>query len=329
MNIFGELKSFAKNLTVLVVEDDPLLNGELVELVSLFFKDVKSALNGEEALVIYKENSIDVVMSDITMPFMNGVELSKKIKHINDEQSIIILSANSEMSYMIDLIDIGINQFVHKPFDDQELLYRLLKVSEHVALTKENLETAEEKTEAPNALNAVKSNEEESVTNAIGHTRVDSSTFMQSLVNDELAWSSIEEDINALFDIVEDFEYYIGLLYKQHINQDILHKIASILRKMYTSLTQIEAMGNMSMIFFDLAVFLEDVKLSTLSDEKIKKFKILEFIYDDIVRFVETVFVYKDAIDIYYLEDSLKSSVEQLKQNILDLPFEEEELEFF
>nr|WP_321267068.1 response regulator [uncultured Sulfurimonas sp.] len=333
MNISKELKVFAKDLTLLIVEDDKELNNELVEISNLFFKDVKFAYDGKEGLEVYKQKHFDIVLSDITMPHVNGIELSKQIKNINSNQNIIILSAHSEISHLINLIDIGIKQFVHKPFSDEEFLYRLLKVCEKIVLSKDIQEDKKDK-EVPvkKEIKVVETEEkvvETKVQTMTNHIPLDVNDFFASLQNDTVAWGAIAGDINLLLELNEDFESYISLIYTNKLNNNALYSISSILKKMYTILTQIAAMSSMTNVLFNLANFVEEVDYSQLNDEQKNKFKILEFIYDDISRFIETVFVYKDAIDIHYLEDSLNSSIEQLKQSIYNLPFEEEELELF
>ena len=132
MNVIADLKSFAKDLTILIAEDDSDLNSELTNLLQIFYKEVYSALDGEEALELYKKHRCDVILSDITMPKMNGIKLSTEVKNIKRDQAVVILSAHTELDYLIPLIDIGINQFVAKPFESENLLYRLLKVSEEI-----------------------------------------------------------------------------------------------------------------------------------------------------------------------------------------------------
>jgi DNA-binding response OmpR family regulator len=134
MSILKELSFFGKNYSILVVEDDKELNNELMEVCQLFFKSVDFAYDGQEALEKYKNNhfNYDIVLSDITMPKMNGVVLSREIKSLKRNQDILILSAHNEMNYLIDLIDIGISQFVTKPFEQNELLFRLLKICENL-----------------------------------------------------------------------------------------------------------------------------------------------------------------------------------------------------
>lgn len=330
MKIYKELKDFAKNLTLLIVEDDFSLNEEISSLCGMFFKDVKSAYNGLEGLDIYKKNKIDIVLTDITMPYMNGVELCQKIKTIYDEQSIIVLSAHNEIDYFVDLIDVGIRQFVHKPFKDEDFLYRLLKVCEQVVLVKFYKEEDGAKEVEAHPSFSIKENANiKQDFNLFTHNRVSSQKFMQELKSDASSWNLLSEDINTLIEVSEDFEAYINQIYLGNLNGDLLYKMAFLLKKMHSILVQIKDLGGMADIFYDLSEFIKHVPFDSLSPEKQNKFTILEFIYDDISRFVQTVFVYKDTIDVHYLKDSLASSVLQLKNSVLGQEMEEEELELF
>jgi YesN/AraC family two-component response regulator len=331
MNIASELKVFAKELSILIVEDDKVLNNELIEIASLFFKEVKFAYDGQEGLELYKQSPVDIVLSDITMPFLNGVELSQQIKNIDNTQNIVILSAHSEITYLINLIDIGIRQFVHKPFSDEEFLYRLLKVCEDIVLSREDCsdEIVPLKMKSKVIAKNQEQEKKEKKTTITNHIPVNVDDFFKSLKEDSVIWDAVSEDIHTLLELNDDFENYIGLLYSKQINNQALQSIGSILKKMYTILSQIVAMSNMTSVLLNLSSFIDEINYDALSDEQINKLKILEFIYDDISRFINTVFVYKDAIDIHYLEDSLNSSIKQLKQNLSDTPFEEEELELF
>lgn len=105
--------------------------------------------------------------------------------------------------------------------------------------------------------------------------------------------------------------------------------VASILRKIYSIFSFLDELSKLAKVLLKLVIFLESLDLESLTVEKRNKLKILEFIYDDISRFVETVFIYKDTLDISYLEDSLNSSIEQLKMSFNDEKIEEEELELF
>jgi len=335
MSVYKELKVFAKDLRILIVEDEKILNAELVEISKLFFKDVLFAYSGEDALKIYKQESmdIDIVLSDITMPGMDGVALSRKIKLLNDEQSIVILSAHSEMSYIVELIDIGIRQFVHKPFDDKELLFRLLKVSESITLMKAYKEH-DAKSEKLIKVTTENPNHTQTESKAVGHDVIahkalNSESFMDSLQSDEFLWLAFENDIATLLELQEDFEYIVSGFRLNSITQKMLFSFSKTLRKVHTIFMQMDSLTKISQTFLDLIYFIEDLDYKRVTQEQINHFKMLEFIYEDISRFIETVFIHKDTIDIHYLEDSLGSSLKQLKQSVLQIPIEEEELELF
>ena len=140
-----ELITYTKNLSVLFAEDHDDLRINTADVLKNFFKEVHSAVDGEEALTMYsdyhdKNNKFyDIVISDIQMPKLDGVELTKKIYEINNSQIIIVLSAFDDSCYLLPLINLGIEQFIKKPIDYQELLKVLLNSSkkmEHIDIRK-------------------------------------------------------------------------------------------------------------------------------------------------------------------------------------------------
>lgn len=133
MSIIKELKAISNNISILYVEDEKEIANMAKDLLSNFFDDVYVAYDGEEALDLYKKHYektkkyIDIVISDIVMPNMNGVTLSKEILNINESQQIIVISAYSESSYLIDLINVGASHFLSKPVENKSLINALHK----------------------------------------------------------------------------------------------------------------------------------------------------------------------------------------------------------
>jgi len=122
-----------KTLSVLLVEDFEPLRREMLEVLEDLFQTVIAASDGKEALALYQDafdtnpTTIDLVISDIQMPNMDGVTLTQNIRELNAEQSIIILSAHTDSKYLIELINMGISKFLTKPIQQDELfdiLYR-------------------------------------------------------------------------------------------------------------------------------------------------------------------------------------------------------------
>lgn len=125
-NMTTKLKKVAKEQSILIVDDDRVTLETIKSLISFFYKKVDSALNGAEALELYKNNKYDILLTDIIMPVMDGVELSKKVREINEKQVIIIASAHSESEHLLDLINIGVDQFLKKPINNNliKVLYK-------------------------------------------------------------------------------------------------------------------------------------------------------------------------------------------------------------
>jgi len=129
-----ELYNFTKELKVLYVEDDTYFREQTFDILEDFFKNVDVAYNGLEGLNLYNEyyknnNSYyDIVISDLNMPKMDGVTLVKEIYKININQPIIIVSAYNEAEYLNKLVELGINDFLQKPFKYDDLLKTLLSV---------------------------------------------------------------------------------------------------------------------------------------------------------------------------------------------------------
>ena len=124
----NEVKEYTAGLSILFVEDHQELRDEISDILGKLFKTVDSCVNGEEALKLYSEfneknsKNYDIVISDIQMPVMDGITLTQEIYKINPEQSIIILSAYDEVPYLLKLINLGIEQFIKKPIDYNQLL---------------------------------------------------------------------------------------------------------------------------------------------------------------------------------------------------------------
>jgi len=135
---FKTLYSKTKGLSLLLVEDYEPLRSDMAEILEDLFKTVVVATNGLEALGIYDkykathDKTFDIVMSDIEMPLMNGVELSEILRERHEPQQIIILSAHTDSEYLLKLINLGIAQFINKPMQHERLLDTLFYVAEKI-----------------------------------------------------------------------------------------------------------------------------------------------------------------------------------------------------
>ena len=124
---FKSLHLYTKDLKVLYVEDDEFLQQKMLSMFKKLFFRVDIAANGKEGLEKYNQflsdsgSCYDLVISDINMPYLNGIDMSRSILDINAEQYILVISAYNDTTNLQKLINIGINYFMPKPFDFQSL----------------------------------------------------------------------------------------------------------------------------------------------------------------------------------------------------------------
>ncbi|MBF0378366.1 MAG: sigma-54-dependent Fis family transcriptional regulator [Desulfamplus sp.] len=137
-----------KKLTILLVEDENALRYEIASFLELYYDTVIQASNGDEALRCFniKGNSSnnraippnsqncsshfpDLVISDIRMPLMDGLELASQIRKLSPNTPIIFCTAYTETEYLIKAIELGVAAFVRKPIDTDELLNAISKAT--------------------------------------------------------------------------------------------------------------------------------------------------------------------------------------------------------
>jgi len=125
-----------KNLKVLYVEDNKESREQGLKMLSNYFLHIDVAIDGKNALQKYKNEFLDtnlhydLIISDIEMPNMNGIEMSEAIYNINSKQKIIIISAYDDKKYLIDLINLGVDGFIHKPLSFEQVSSALSQISQ-------------------------------------------------------------------------------------------------------------------------------------------------------------------------------------------------------
>jgi len=121
-----------KKLRVLLVEDEENLANLLKSAIGDNFYSFSLAKDGEEGLERFIDMRPDIVITDIMMPKLTGLEMAKEIKKIDQNAAIIILSAFSETDKLLNAIDVGVVKYFIKPFDPDELLEYILLISEKI-----------------------------------------------------------------------------------------------------------------------------------------------------------------------------------------------------
>jgi len=109
-------------MKILVVEDDPNLREAIVDSLMLKGHQVQDACNGSEAVKIIAQSSLDIILSDINMPEMDGLELLAHVKKNQPWLPIILMTAYGDVGQAVKAMQLGANDYLMKPFEVQELL---------------------------------------------------------------------------------------------------------------------------------------------------------------------------------------------------------------
>ncbi len=136
LNKILKLKSELK-IKVLYVEDNDTVRKDTAELLKEFFHQVETAANGEEGLEKFKKGKFDLIITDINMPKMNGIEMIKEIKKIDKRIPVIVITAFSDFKYLVECIKVGVYGYILKPIDINQLLEVLNTVLEKIKLRRE------------------------------------------------------------------------------------------------------------------------------------------------------------------------------------------------
>ncbi|MFT5662403.1 MAG: YesN/AraC family two-component response regulator [Sulfurimonas sp.] len=118
----NELIKKAKNISILYAEDEKLLRERTASFFKKIFADVDVAVDGREALDKYMINKYDIVITDIEMPNMDGLELINNIRKLNKEQEIIINSAYTETEFRSEANKYNVTKYIRKPIEINEII---------------------------------------------------------------------------------------------------------------------------------------------------------------------------------------------------------------
>ena len=123
--------------SILVVDHEPNYQIVLSELLKEEGYEIFTADSGESGLAIVRNTDLDLVLTDMKMPAMDGIEFLKKIKEHNQDLPVILITAYAEVEKAVEAMHLGAFTFLAKPFSNQQLLASVKKALEHYALVRE------------------------------------------------------------------------------------------------------------------------------------------------------------------------------------------------
>lgn len=135
-------------LKILIVDDEFIERDGIIFLINKFSfdLDIKECSDGEKALKYMKDNSIDILFTDVKMPFMDGLELSRNAKTLYPNLKIVIFSGFGEFEYAKKAISLGVSNYILKPINQIEFKNTIEKVIQEVEQEKQEKQKKELRT---------------------------------------------------------------------------------------------------------------------------------------------------------------------------------------
>jgi len=135
-----ELTKSSIELKILYVEDDESARIKTLQLLKNFFRDITIAINGKDGIEKFSNDVFDLVITDINMPYMNGIEMLKKIREVDKDIPCLILSAHDDSEYFVDAIKLSLDGYILKPIEITQFTDILYKIIDKIRLKSENLQ---------------------------------------------------------------------------------------------------------------------------------------------------------------------------------------------
>jgi DNA-binding response OmpR family regulator len=122
-----------KNKTALYVEDEPDVLQNIAELLGNFFGTFHTASDGLEAWEIFRRYSIDVALVDFELPKLNGLELIRRMRAINKEMPVVVISAYTKTDYLLESVELQLDKYIIKPLTSKKIHDLLRRLNEDFA----------------------------------------------------------------------------------------------------------------------------------------------------------------------------------------------------
>ena len=133
-----DITKTTKGLKLLYIEDNYNARASILSMFENFFNDITIAVDGQDGLEKFRQNTFDIIISDINMPKLSGIELLKEIRKSDEEIPVLFLSAYNETSYLLESIKLGVDGYILKPLQLNQFIGAIKKIVEKINLKKQN-----------------------------------------------------------------------------------------------------------------------------------------------------------------------------------------------
>jgi DNA-binding NtrC family response regulator len=131
------MKKESQKLSILIVDDEEDILNVLKLILTKEGYQVDTALDGKQALQLFRKNSYDIVLTDLKMPEIDGMELLERIKEIRPETEVLIMTAYASVESAVLAMKKGAADYIVKPFLNEDVKMRVARVAEHIKLKKD------------------------------------------------------------------------------------------------------------------------------------------------------------------------------------------------
>jgi len=226
MDKIALITQLSNSFDVLYVEDNAELRKETADFLKIFFPKLVFAVDGQEGLELALKNNYDLILTDIVMPKIDGITMIKEIQKVKKEQRFILISAYDDVKYFLESISLGVDGYILKPIELDQVLATFEKVISGINLSYENTiyqnklhKLVDEQTQT------IKENAQE----LINHSRIDTLT---GLLNNSVLFNDVNTEDNptlVIFDIIH-FDA-INKIYGYNYGDIVLKTTATILKE--------------------------------------------------------------------------------------------------
>jgi DNA-binding response OmpR family regulator len=360
-----ELELYGAGKTILFIDGDGILRELFQHSFSKYVKKILVASDGVDGIETYKKNKdIDIVVTEINLSIKNGLQVTKEIKRINENQQIIVLSSEDNTNIYLPLFEIGINSFIHKPFMFDKIAEKILPIFENQYFkniildletnNKRKNEKAQQKLEEHSTVIKQESksiNQQTKVTTSLDNCNVKSAKdlflFFKTNTNKKHNHKinvAIKLLIKNNYTLREEQDELTDINFNDELSpseQDniifILENISNIFATFHLALNELLIFEALSETFFDFhLLFLSYTTITTLNMKEIEVLANIEFLLEDMQSCIDTIFVSKTCENIFIYDKMLKDSLKHIENSISECQKDTEndiqvdgELDFF
>lgn len=313
-------------MKILIVDDERIEREGIRFLIRTHNIDltVKEAENGEKALEIISNDSIDILFTDIKMPFMDGLELAEKARVLNPDIKVILFSAYSEFEYAREAIKLDVDYYILKPINVDEFTRTM---SEVILAIREQQKKKESEKAILQVYQKAKVHETEKILLDILHGAASSQDIEAAIHNCDMKMTLKEIRIIMLdfkdrfFDSRRlDFGKYLGniikcVFYSVNINE---YQTVIFMKETNSGKSYMESIGRQLIDAINLH-YQKDVCI--IFSRKITEIKDIPAEYEEVDRLLEYKFFFKGSVVLFagesvYNENAIPESVQEVIDNI-------------